>query len=99
LIFVIQIRQNLVVEKRSCDAHADGVGFYLKKGMSRDDVEEIMGKPISESIMETNWGSSRAVKFYPHGVKKGDVILSYPFINIFMRAGVLSKAAEVAKFD
>lgn len=71
----------------------------LKKGMSRDEVEEIMGKPISESIMETNWGSSRAVKFYSHGVKKGDVILSYPFINIFMRAGVLSKAAEVAKFD
>ena len=71
----------------------------LKKGMSRNEVENIMGKPISESIMETNWGSSRAAKFYPTGVKKGDEILSYPFMNVFMRNGVMAKAAFVTKYD
>lgn len=71
----------------------------LKKGMSRSEVENIMGKPISESIMETNWGSSRAVKFYPKGAKKGDEILSYPFMNIFIREGIMAIAAFVAKYD
>lgn len=72
---------------------------YLKKGMNREEVEAIMGKSISESYMETNWGSSRAVKYYPHGVKKGDLILSYPFYNVYIRDGLMAKAAIVTKFD
>lgn len=71
----------------------------LKKDMKRDEIETVMGKAISESYMETNSGSARAVLGFPRGLKKGDLILSYPFYNVYMRDGLMVKAAAVIKFD
>ncbi len=72
---------------------------FLKKGMSRSEVESIMGKPFNESVMKSGWGGSRWTKFYPSGVKKGDLVLCYPFYNVYIRKGVMAKAAEVIKYD
>ena len=71
----------------------------LKKDMKRDEIENIIGKPISESYMETNSGNARAIKGFPRGLKKGDLILSYPFYNVYLRDGLMIKAAAVIKFD
>lgn len=70
----------------------------IKKGFTREQVEEILGKPICEGSLPKGGGGSIALRFMPLTTKRGDLCLEYSFLKIYLRDGKVHHIEKVVRF-
>lgn len=78
--------------------HMYSLSKKIKRGFTREQVEDILGKPICEGILPKSGGGSIAIRFIPLSTKKGDLCLEYSFLKIYLRNGLVHNIEKVVRF-